>query len=38
MTTVGWIFMALSWGVILSLLVFCFSKVFRTRKANINEK
>ena len=35
MTTVGWIFMALSWSVILSLLIFCFTKVFRTQKANI---
>jgi hypothetical protein len=35
MTTVGWIFMALSWGSILGLLIFCFSKVLRIRKANI---
>jgi len=35
MTTVGWIFMFLSWGGILGLLIFCFAKVLRIRKANI---
>jgi hypothetical protein len=35
MTTVGWIFMALSWAVILGLVIFCFVRVLRIQKANI---
>ena len=31
MTTIGWIFMAISWG---SLVTFCFTKVIRNRKVN----
>ncbi|MBU1707992.1 hypothetical protein KKG05_02160 [bacterium] len=34
MTTVGWIFMAISWGVILSLVTYCFTKVIRNRNIN----
>ncbi len=34
MTTVGWIFMAISWSVILCLVTFCFTKVIRNRKVN----
>ena len=34
MTTIGWIFMALSWGMILCLVTFCFTKVIRNRKVN----
>lgn len=29
MTTEGWIFLILAWGVILSLIVFCFYKVLK---------
>jgi len=36
MTFGGWIFMALAWGFILSLVVFCFSKVLRTHSSNKN--
>jgi hypothetical protein len=25
----GWIFMILSWGMILSLVIFCFTRIFR---------
>ncbi|MDD2679572.1 MAG: hypothetical protein PHO03_02055 [Candidatus Omnitrophica bacterium] len=25
----GWIFMIISWGFIISLLIFCYSRIFR---------
>jgi hypothetical protein len=25
----GWIFMIISWGAIISLLIFCYSRIFR---------
>lgn len=25
----GWVFLALSWGVILGLTIFCFNRIFR---------
>lgn len=28
MKTSGWIFLSISWGLIISLAVFCFTKVF----------
>ena len=28
----GWLFMALAWGAILGLNIFCFYQVFRVRK------
>ena len=35
MLTEGYIFMFLAWGIILSLLIFCFNKVFKSeRKTN----
>lgn len=32
MTLAGWIFLVTSWGVILSIVVFCFVKMFRVGK------
>ena len=32
MTSAGWVFLALSWGSILALCAFCFSRVFRGRR------
>lgn len=32
MNIAGWIFMVISWGLILSLLIFCFDKVFSSQK------
>lgn len=32
MTTGGWVFMIGAWTAIISLLIFCFSKVLRNRK------
>jgi len=32
MTTGGWVFMIGAWTAIISLAVFCFSKVLRNRK------
>lgn len=32
MKTGGWIFMALSWGFIIGLAVFCFYKIFSKKK------
>ncbi len=29
MQTSGWVFMVISWGIILSLAVFCFRRVFK---------
>lgn len=29
MTLAGWIFLVISWGVILSIVVFCFVKMFK---------
>ena len=34
MTIYGWIFLVGSWGVILSLLVFCLFRTLRTRNGN----
>ena len=28
MTTGGWVFMAISWGIIFFLITFCFKRVF----------
>lgn len=30
----GWIFLILSWGFILGLLIFCFAKVFSKKEMN----
>ena len=32
MTPAGWIFMAISWGIILSLGIFCFNRTLRRKK------
>ncbi|HZG52317.1 MAG TPA: hypothetical protein VEZ40_09280 [Pyrinomonadaceae bacterium] len=32
MTTGGWVFMISAWTAIISLVIFCFSKVLRNRK------
>jgi hypothetical protein len=32
MTTGGWVFMIGAWAAIISLAIFCFSKVIRNRK------
>jgi hypothetical protein len=32
MTTGGWVFMIGAWTAIISLVIFCFSKVLRNRK------
>ena len=29
MTPTGWLFLTLSWGLLLALIIFCFAKVFR---------
>jgi hypothetical protein len=34
MTTEGWIFLFLAWGVILSLTAFCFYKVLKGNNTN----
>ena len=31
MTLSGWIFMVISWGLIIGLVVFCFIKIFRKK-------
>jgi len=36
MTTLGWIFMITSWGLIITLCAVCFYKVMTTRKENIH--
>ena len=36
MTTLGWIFMLGSWGLIITLCAVCFYKVLTTRKDNIH--
>jgi hypothetical protein len=38
MTTDGWIFMILSWGGILTLIIFAYSKTFAARKNEKNAK
>lgn len=35
MTLGGWIMIILSWGIIISLMVFCYYKVFRIERDNI---
>lgn len=35
MTLAGWIFLALSWTAIITLVAFCFSKVLSLRVENI---
>jgi len=37
MKTSGWILMAVSWLMILSLAVFCFSRILRNRKEEDKE-
>jgi len=32
MTTFGWIFLVISWGTILSFLIFCFGRIIRAKK------
>jgi len=32
MTTVGWVFMLSSWTVLTVVLLYCYSKIFRTRE------
>ncbi len=32
MTIGGWIFLSISWGIILSLAIFCFIKVFSKKE------
>jgi hypothetical protein len=32
MTFLGWIFMLVSWGLILSLAAFCFMRIFEKKK------
>jgi hypothetical protein len=32
MTFLGWGFMLVSWGAILSLAVFCFAKIFKKKE------
>ncbi len=32
MTIFGWVFMIFSWGCILALVVFCFSRIFRRKE------
>lgn len=34
MTTEGWIFLILAWGVILSLTAYCFNKVLKGNNKN----
>ncbi len=34
MTTLGWVFMSVSWFLILSLAVFCFMKIFTKQKVD----
>jgi len=34
MTTAGWVFLLLSWGMILSLLSFCYGRILRGKKSN----
>ncbi len=36
MTPGGWIFLILSWAVIIALCVFCFWKVFQIQRMNIS--
>jgi hypothetical protein len=36
MTLGGWIFLILSWAVIIALCVFCFWKVFQLQRMNIS--
>jgi len=35
MSTGGWIMIVISWVVILSLVIFCYTRIFSVRKANI---
>lgn len=37
MTLGGWIFLILSWAVIIGLCVFCFRKVFQLQRSNTSE-
>jgi hypothetical protein len=37
MTTAGWVFISLSWGVIIGLGVFCFLKIFINNKKEASE-
>jgi len=34
----GWIFMIISWGMILSLAVFCFNRIFKKGLGGENSK
>lgn len=34
MTVLGWIFMAASWSLILSLAVFCFLRIFKKKNVD----
>jgi len=34
----GWIFMAISWSMIFSLAIFCFSKIFKKGLGDNKEK
>ncbi len=35
MTLFGWLFMAISWTLIIALLVFCFSRVLREKEEDL---
>ena len=32
MTGLGWVFLIVSWGVIIGLVIFCFLKIFRKKE------
>lgn len=34
-TLAGWVFLVVAWGIILSLNVFCFTRIFREKKEDI---
>lgn len=38
MTSAGWIFFSIFWGLVLSLNVFCYSKLFKKRSKGGVEK
>ncbi len=35
MTTGGWIMIAVSWMVIFTLLIFCYKKIFSSKKTHV---
>lgn len=35
MSTAGWIMFAISWTVIFSLVIFCYTRIFSVRKTHI---